>query len=91
MASCLMSDAPYAPWLSDVLAMLEENKIDRICVAAPPPGGEVFTGYYHMDMMDKAVVATNIQADATLDAVCANGRHIQEAWEDAEEEEEGEE
>lgn len=91
MASCLMSDAPYASWLSDVLAMLEENKIDRICVAAPLPGGEVFTGYYHMDMMDKAVVATNIQADATLDAVCANGRHIQEAWEDAEEEEEGEE
>lgn len=91
MASYLISDAPYAPWLSDVLAMLEENKIDRICVAAPLPGGEVFTGYYHMDMMDKAVVATNIQADATLDAVCANGRHIQEAWEDAEEEEEGEE
>lgn len=82
MASCLMSDAPYAPWLSDVLAMLEENKIDRICVAAPLPGGEVFTGYYHMDMMDKAVVATNIQADATLDAVCANGRRIQEAWEE---------
>ena len=25
MASCLMSDAPYAPWLSDVLAMLEEK------------------------------------------------------------------
>lgn len=91
MASILASDAPYASWLSDVLAMLEENKIDRICVAAPLPGGEVFTGYYHMDMMDKAVVATNIQADATLDAVCANGRHIQEAWEDAEEEEEGEE
>ncbi len=91
MASILVSDAPYASWLSDVLAMLEENKIDRICVAAPLPGGEVFTGYYHMDMMDKAVVATNIQADATLDAVCANGRHIQEAWEDAEEEEEGEE
>lgn len=91
MASILVSDAPYASWLSDVLAMLEENKIDRICVAAPLPGGEVFTGCYHMDMMDKAVVATNIQADATLDAVCANGRHIQEAWEDAEEEEEGEE
>lgn len=87
MASCLMSDAPYAPWLSDVLAMLEENKIDRICVAAPLPGGEVFTGYYHMDMMDKAVVATNIQADAMMDAVCANGRHIQEAWENTEDEE----
>lgn len=82
MASYLISDAPYASWLSDVLAMLEENKIDRICVATPLPGGEVFTGYYHMDMMDKAVVATNIQADATLDAVCANGRRIQEAWEE---------
>lgn len=46
----------------------------------------MFTGYYHMDMMDKAVVATNIQADATLDAVCANGRRIQEAWEADDEE-----
>mgnify|MGYP004533667173 FL=1 len=86
MASCLMSDAPYAPWLSDILAQLEELKIDRIAIAAPLPNGEVFTGYYHMDMMDKAVVATNIQADATLDAVCANGRRIQEAWEADDEE-----
>lgn len=88
MASILVSDMPYASWLSDVLAMLEENKIDRICVAAPLPGGEVFTGYYNMDIMDKAVVATNIQADATLDAVCANGRRIQEAWETDDEEDE---
>ena len=87
MASCLMSDAPYAPWLSEVLATLEEHKIDRICVAAPLPSGEVFTGYFNMDMMDKAVVATNIQADATLDAVCANGRRIREAWEEDEENE----
>lgn len=82
MASYLISDVPYASWLSDVLAQLEELKIDRIAIAAPLPGGEVFTGYYHMDMMDKAVVATNIQADATLDAVCANGRRIQKAWEE---------
>ncbi len=82
MASCLMSDAPYAPWLSEVLATLEEHKIDRICVAAPLPNGEVFTGYFNMDVMDKALIATNVQADATLDAVCANGRRIQEAWEE---------
>ena len=30
MASYLISDAPYAPWLSEVLATLEEHKIDRI-------------------------------------------------------------
>ena len=30
MASYLISDAAYAPWLSEVLATLEEHKIDRI-------------------------------------------------------------
>lgn len=32
--------------------------------------------------MDKALIATNIQADATMDVVCANGQRIQQAWED---------
>lgn len=86
MASCLISDAPYAAWLSDVLATLEEHKVTKIAVAAPLPGGEVFTGYFDMGTMDKALMATNIQADAMLDAVCANGRHIQEAWEADDEE-----
>jgi len=85
MASCLISDAPYAAWLSDVLATLEEHKVTKIAVAAPLPGGEVFTGYFDMGTMDKALVATNIQADATMDAICANGQLIQRAWEDAEE------
>lgn len=83
MASCLISDAPYAAWLSDVLATLEEHKVTRIAVAAPLPGGEVFTGYFGMNTMDKALIATNIQADATMDVICANGQQIQQAWEDA--------
>lgn len=87
MASCLISDAPYAAWLSDVLATLEEHKVTKIAVAAPLPGGEVFTGYFAMGTMDKALMATNIQADATMDAICANGPLIQQAWEDAEENE----
>lgn len=49
------------------------------------PGSKVFTGYFDMSIMDKALVATNIQADATMDAICANGPLIQQAWEDAEE------
>ena len=77
MASVLMSDAPYASWLSDVLATLEEHKIDRIAVAAPLPNGEVFTGYFRLDTMDKALLAANMQADAVLDAVCHNGQLIQ--------------
>lgn len=82
MASCLISDAPYAAWLSDVLATLEEHKVTKIAVAAPLPGGEVFTGYFDMGIMDKALMATNIQADATMDAICANGPRIQQAWQD---------
>ena len=39
--------------------------------------------------MDKALAATNIQADATLDAICANGQRIQQAWEDNAEDERG--
>ena len=85
MASCLISDAPYEAWLSDVLATLEEHKVTKIAVAAPLPGGEVFTGYFDMSIMDKALVATNIQADATMAAICANGPLIQQAWENAEE------
>ena len=65
MASYLISDAPYAKWISDVLATLEEHKITKIAVAAPLPTG-----------------------DATLDAICANGKRIQQAWEDAAEEDE---
>ena len=78
MASYLISDAPYAPWLSEVLATLEEHKIDRITIAAPLADGEVFTH-------DKALLASNIQADAVLDVVCHNGQRIQQAWEDDEE------
>ena len=72
-------------WLSEVLATLEEHKIDRITIAAPLADGEVFTGYYSMNTQDKALLASNIQADAVLDAVCHNGQRIQQAWEDDEE------
>ena len=53
------------------------------------PTGEVFTGYFGMGTMDKALIATNIQADATMDVVCANGQRIQQAWEDDAEDGEG--
>lgn len=91
MASCLISDAPYAAWLSDVLATLEEHKVTKIAVAAPLPDGEVFTGYFDMGIMDKALAAANIQADATIDVVCANGLRIQQAWDAAQDEDAPEE
>ena len=88
MASYLISDAPYASWLSNVLATLEEHNVSQIAVAAPLPTGEVFTGYFGMDTMNKALIATNIQADATMDVICASGQRIQQAWEDSAEDSE---
>lgn len=88
MASYLISDAPYASWLSDVLATLGDHNVSQIAVAAPLPTGEVFTGYFSMDTMNKALIATNIQADATMDVICANGQRIQQAWEDSAEDSE---
>ena len=88
MASYLISDAPYASWLSDVLATLEDHNVSQIAVAAPLPTGEVFTGYFGMDTMNKALIATNIQTDATMDVICANGQRIQQAWEDSAEDSE---
>ena len=72
--------------VNDESNLLEkEHKIDRITIAAPLADGEVFTGYYNMNTQDKALLASNIQADAVLDAVCHNGQRIQQAWEDDEE------
>ena len=88
MASYLISDAPYASWRSDVLATLGDHNVSQIAVAAPLPTGEVFTGYFGMDTMNKALIATNIQADATMDVICANGQRIQQAWEDSAEDSE---
>ena len=44
-----------------------------------------------MDTMDKAMAAANIQADATMDVVCANGLRIQQAWDTAQDEDDPEE
>ncbi len=84
----LMSNADYAPWLMDALKRIEEEKVKKLAVVGITAKGEVMTGYYHMEMSDKALVSAHMQADAVLDSVCSNGELIQRRW--AEQEEEGE-
>ena len=60
MASYLISDAPYASWLSEVLATLEEHKISQLAIAAPLPTGEEFTAYFGTDTTAKPLITTNI-------------------------------
>ena len=85
MARIRILHAPKGTGHSEVLPPQEKHTIDRIAIAAPLADGEVFTGYYNMNTQDKALLASNIQADAVLDAVCHNGQRIQQAWEDDEE------
>lgn len=67
----LMSDAPYAPWLMDALKLIEEEGVEKLMVAGITAKSEVMTGYYHMEMSDKATVAAHVQADAVLDTPVA--------------------
>lgn len=87
--NCLMSDAPYAPWLMDALKLIEEEGVEKLMVAGITAKGEIMTGYYHMEMSDKATVAAHVQADAVLDSVCANGNLIQSRWAEEDDLEEG--
>ena len=81
----LMSDADYAPWLMDALKLIEEEKVKKLAVVGITAKGEVMTGYYHMEMSDKALVSAHMQADAVLDSVCSNGELIQRRWAEQEE------
>lgn len=80
--TCLMSDAPYAAWLMDALKLLEEEKVSKIAVTGISPKGEVMTGYFGMEMSDKATISAHIQADAVMDMVCTNGSLIREHWDE---------
>ena len=76
----LMSDAEYAPWLMDALKLIEEEKFEKLAVVGITAKGEVMTGYYNMEMSNKALVSAHMQADAVLDSVCSNGELIQRCW-----------
>ena len=64
---------PYAEWLEKALHDLIKMPIDGICFTAILKGGEAYTNYYNISMMNKLTIAGLIQQDATLDSLAANG------------------
>lgn len=88
MKTIVLSDQPYAKWLADTLAMLEDRHIQKILVAGiEGSNGETAIGYYDCSISDKAVIAAHIQADSMFQTVMANADQIvQHAEEIAEEE-----
>lgn len=87
MPSVLISDKPYAQWLTESLAEIDRRNIGAIAVIAiDVDTRDTITGYYNSSMQDKAIMAANMQADALLDSVMANADQIIRRAEDLEDE-----
>ena len=87
MHSIIISDKPYASWLAESLANIDDINADAIAITAiDVKKHEVITGYYNCSMQDKAIIATNIQSDALYDSILANADQIIKRAEEIEEE-----
>lgn len=86
-----LNQLPYAEWLEQALHDVIALPVDGISLTVILKGGEAYTNYYNINMMNKLTIAGLIQQDAMLDSMAANG-YIEYADEEDEangEEEEG--
>ena len=67
-----LNNLAYAPWLENTLRELVDFPVKGLCFTAIGNGGEVYTNYHEVDMMDKIKIAGVIQQDAMLDTLIAN-------------------
>lgn len=90
--SIVISDQPYADWLAESLGYLESRNIQKLAlVGIDEDHHEVVTGYFDCTFADKAVIASNVQADALFDTVLANADRIVRQAEEMNEEDDTEE
>lgn len=82
MKTVIISDKPYGKWLSESLSRLDKMNIESFAIIGLTDNHETVTGYYNCDVSDKAVMATNIHADALYDTVIANADQIVKAAEE---------
>jgi len=68
-----LNQLPYAKWLEKALHDVVALPVDGICLTVILKGGEAYTNYYNMNMMNKLTISGLIQQDAMLDAMAANG------------------
>ena len=67
-----LNDLAYAPWLENALKELINFPVRGLCFTAIGHGGEVYTNYHDLTMVDKITIAGVIQQDAMLDTLIAN-------------------
>lgn len=91
MKTILISEQPWAQWLSESLGALENQGIKKLAlVGIDEASREIVTGYYGCNMADKATIAANIQADALFDSILANADLIVQRAQEMDEEEDEE-
>lgn len=89
MRTIVISNKPYAKFLAEGLNELDQRNIENFAIVGIDKNShEVLTGYWKCGVADKAIMATNIQADALYDTVIANANQIVRAAEEQNEDEE---
>jgi hypothetical protein len=75
MATIIFSDQmnqPYSEWVTDGLQAIAERKPKSIGLVALCENGEVLTGYWETDTMQKTEMAQHVQADYIDQLVSVN-------------------
>ena len=81
------NNIPYAQWLEQTLKDIINLPVTGICLNAVLEGGEAYTAYHNVTMLNKLTIAGLIKQDAMFDAMAANGIiQYEEEGEDGEEE-----
>ncbi|WP_101698510.1 hypothetical protein [Clostridium minihomine] len=63
----------YLPFLTETIDALGEEKVKGLAVVAILEDREVFTGYWNMDLQDKATAETHIRYDC-IDQMILNNK-----------------
>ena len=84
MKSEYITKLPYAPWLENAIRILTAHHVHTACIVARVENDTVLTGYWNASDNDKAVFASNIQNDITLDVIRNNSDLIKQALEEEE-------
>jgi hypothetical protein len=80
-----LQNSKYAEFLEEVLSGVVQLQPEKIGICMIAEDGTTMTGYFgDCCPTDKAVMAFNLQNDATMDTIMANAKMILEAAENGE-------
>jgi hypothetical protein len=86
--TAIVTDNPkeYTSFLSESIDNLGKEEIKGIAIAAICKNGKVVTGYWNMNLQDKAIIHTNIQYDCIDQLIYTNRDRYQEPMGESEDE-----